>query len=628
MMNSLRQANLLPEIFFLKSRADCEKSISLCGPAGGEKAGKEKGAFQARLGELLNVFPFLRDHRHLPILRSARVGAHHGGQLPHWKQFLEKLMQEGHLDAIFSTSTVAAGVNFPARTVVVFQSDRFNGKEFADLTATDLLQMTGRAGRRGKDEIGFVMVVPGAHQDAELIHSLLRSPPDPIMSQIRVNFSMVLNLLLSHSPEEIRNLFAASLATYQNLSAETQFGRDLEKIQKELEQWLPDMACGSMERLAQVRPRYGLLKEQLRKARKLWKRQGAQDSFQGLLELGRMFSSQRGTLYVAVSAPRMADQEVDAVRIVHPIRWRRGRVRTYMVGFHRIGRFGRKLDSLPHLSDREEWKALVSKLISEPFQPVSWGGDSKESAPMETTAQQLADLLAEKGALPCDACKLFGPCQKDTSHPFSQLVQRYFDLRARMNTIQEQLWQSFLQHFRLLEEEGFVDGEGRLTTDGLWTCKLRIDQPLLISEGIRKGVFPQDDPALLASLIAPFVMDRDRPGDIQLANLIWKYPDLAKPFFKMLQDLQRLRDLLKDAGFSTPMLPFWAMTTVYHWAKGADWEKLREISGMDEGDLAMVILRTADHLRQIEALSETHPALARSARQGIDMILREPVLVE
>lgn len=628
MMNSLRQANLLPAIFFLKSRADCEKSISFCGPAGGEKAGKEKGAFQARLEELLNAFPFLRDHRHLPILRSARVGAHHGGQLPHWKQFLEKLMQEGHLDAIFSTSTVAAGVNFPARTVVIFQSDRFNGKEFADLTATDLLQMTGRAGRRGKDEIGFVMVVPGAHQDPELIHSLLRSPPDPITSQIRVNFSMVLNLLLSHSPDEIRNLFAASLATYQNLSKDTQFGRDLEKSRKDLEEWLPDMACESMERLAQVRPRYGVLKEQLRKARKLWKRQGAQDSFQGLLESGRLFISQRGTPYVAVSAPRMKDQEVDAVRIVHPLRWRRGRVRTYLVGFHRIGKFGRKLESLPHLSDRDEWKVLVSKLISEPFQPVSWGGDSNESPPMETAAQQLADLLDEKGSLPCDECKLFGPCQKDTSHPFSQLVQRYFDLRARMSTIQEQLWQSFLQHFRLLEEEGFVDGEGRLTADGLWTCKLRIDQPLLISEGIRKDVFPQDDPALLASLIAPFVMDRDRPGDIQLANLIWKYPDLAKPFFKMLQDLQRIRDLLKDAGFSTPMLPFWAMTTVYLWAKGADWEKLREISGMDEGDLAMVILRTADHLRQIEALAETHPALARSARQGIDLILREPVLVQ
>ncbi len=56
-------------------------------------------------------------------------------------------MVAGHLEVIFSTSTVAAGVNFPARTVVVLQSDRFNGRQFVDMSATDIHQMTGRAGR-------------------------------------------------------------------------------------------------------------------------------------------------------------------------------------------------------------------------------------------------------------------------------------------------------------------------------------------------------------------------------------------------------------------------------------------------------------------------------------------------
>jgi superfamily II RNA helicase len=247
---------------------------------------------------------------------------------------------------------------------------------------------------------------------------------------------------------------------------------------------------------------------------------------------------------------------------------------------------------------------------------------------MEATTHELTGLISEKSSLPCDTCGLFGPCLKSTSHPFSIAVQRYFELRNRRDTIQEQLWRSFLQHYQLLKEEGFVGEAGRLTEDGLWASKLRLDQPLLISEGIRKGVFPSDNPELLAALIAPFVMDRDRPSDIQLADLVWKYPDLAKPFFQMLQSLQRLREILKSAGFSTPLLPFWAVTTVYHWAHGATWEALREISGMDEGDLAMVVLRTADHLRQIEALSETHPAIARSARRAIDMILREPVLIE
>jgi ATP-dependent RNA helicase HelY len=86
------------------------------------------------------------------------------------------MMTKGCLDAIFSTSTVAAGVNFPARTVVLVQSDRFNGRRFSDLTASELHQMTGRAGRRGKDNIGFVLVLPGVHQDPRLIHDLKEAP--------------------------------------------------------------------------------------------------------------------------------------------------------------------------------------------------------------------------------------------------------------------------------------------------------------------------------------------------------------------------------------------------------------------------------------------------------------------
>jgi superfamily II RNA helicase len=627
-LHALREANLLPAIFFLKSRADCERAIFLCHPVPERHGGGSSTDFRERLNELMEDSPFLRRHQHLSVLKYARVGAHHGGQLPHWKLFLERLMQEGCLEAIFSTSTVAAGVNYPARTVVICQSDRFNGKEFVDLSATDLLQMTGRAGRRGMDDIGFVLVLPGPHQDPQLIHDLLKSPPDPINSQIRVNFSMALNLLLSHEPDEIRTLFSSSFATYQNLNKESLISKEFLTAQKALDQWMPETACGSLERLAAIRHQYSFLKEQTRKARKLWKRQAALHSFYDLLVPGRIFLSGRGTPYLIVGAPQIAQQTVEAVRMAFPIRFRKGQVRTYRVGFQRIRSVGEILESLPASKDRRRWEALVSQVAAQWRQPKEDTPETGKWLPLEVAASELTGLISTQAALPCDNCLLFGPCQKLTSHPFSEALQRYFEHRAQMNTIQEQLWKTFQQHYSILRDEGYVNEDGRLTEDGLWASKLRLDQPLLISEGIRKDVFPADNPELLAALIAPFVMDRERPGDIQLSTMVWKYSEIAKPFFRMLQSLQHLRERLRAEGFAIPPLPFWTVVTVYYWARGSSWEKVREISGMDEGDLAMVILRTADHLRQIESLSETHPRLAASARQGIERILRAPILME
>lgn len=628
LMESLRKANLLPAIFFLKSRADCEKAIVLCPKFARPTSEVDNSKrFFNKLNELLDEYPFLRQHQHLTILKKCRVGAHHGGQLPHWKILLEKLMQAGHLEAIFSTSTVAAGVNFPARTVVIPQSDRFNGKEFVPLNATGLLQMTGRAGRRGMDEIGFALVVPGRYQDPQLIHDLFKSPPDPIQSQIRVNFSMVLNLLLSHTPEEIRTLFSSSFATFQNLHENPDIGQQFQRLKNEIGQWLPESACGTIDNLEQVRPRFQELQERVRKMRKLWNKRATQWAFEGLLEPGRTFRNRRGVVFVAASTPVFEAGIVEAVRIALPLHSRKEKVRTYRVQLRRIDELGKMVETIPQLKDRKKWEKLVNELAFRPFQPLE---DVKQhdETPVEQTNLQLIHLISQKAELPCESCGLFGPCQKEISHPFSYLIHHYFQYRTQLASIQEELWRSFKQHLYFLQKECYVDSEERLTQDGLWASNLRIDQPLLISEGIRKRLFPEDEPELLAALIAPFVMDRDRPGDIQLSALMWKYPEIAKPFFKMLHELQPLREDLKSSGFTTPPLPFWTTVTLHQWALGQSWDDVRSISGMAEGDLAMVILRTADHLRQIESLAETHPLLAASARKAIQLILREPVLIE
>src|SRR5689334_23639835 len=83
-------------------------------------------------------------------------------------------MSAGLLDAIFATATVAAGVDFPARSVVLTGADARTASGWRQLSASELQQMTGRAGRRGRDNVGFVIAAPGLHQDPQRIAQLLR----------------------------------------------------------------------------------------------------------------------------------------------------------------------------------------------------------------------------------------------------------------------------------------------------------------------------------------------------------------------------------------------------------------------------------------------------------------------
>jgi superfamily II RNA helicase len=121
------------------------------------------------------------------------VASHHAGHIPAWKLVIEKLMSAGLLDAIFATATVAAGVDFPARTVVLTGADARSANGWRQLTASEVQQMTGRAGRRGRDKVGFVVAAPGLHQDPQRIAELLKAAPDPLVSQFR-RLTTLLNL--------------------------------------------------------------------------------------------------------------------------------------------------------------------------------------------------------------------------------------------------------------------------------------------------------------------------------------------------------------------------------------------------------------------------------------------------
>lgn len=543
-VEGLRELDMLPAIFFLKSRADCDRAVETFNSP--PRPEWEQEEIWEVLEPLLSEFPILKGHKQLRSVLRHRVGSHHAGHLPQWKLVVERLMNAGCLDAIFSTSTVAAGVDFPARTVVLRQSDRFNGREFLPLTATELQQMTGRAGRRGKDRVGFALFLPGRHQDLEEVARLLRSGPEPLKSRIQINFSMVLNLLLSHGPEEIRELLQRSLARVQGVEDRHQGG--------------------------------GKPRREWRFAGAPWK--GGLPHVGERLSRGRLFVHRDGSVFVAV---RMSERRGKLVCMAHKV-GRGVKVRKGSVVLRGI-----LLDDIQTLLPREV--ELPPENEPEMFQrALEAMGSSQGSLGIGDIRQEELVRAGASGSLVKGAGGW--------------------------------LWSSFLEHLAFLKLTGFVDQMDRLTQEGRWASKLRLDHPILVAEGIRRGALEGRSAPVLAGLMAPFVLDKDREALVRGHDLT----EMAQAFHELTGAIYEMGRLMAQGGFPTPMLQFWPAAALYLWAKGLSWKELTQAVTLDEGDLVSLIVRTADHLRQVCDLQETHPGLANTARLALRRIQREPAV--
>ncbi|XP_019620531.1 PREDICTED: superkiller viralicidic activity 2-like 2 isoform X1 [Branchiostoma belcheri] len=167
----------------------------------------------------------------LPLLKRG-IGIHHGGLLPILKETIEILFSEGLIKALFATETFSMGLNMPARTVLFTSARKFDGKDFRWVSSGEYIQMSGRAGRRGLDERGIVILMIDEKMGPSVGKNLLKGAPDPLNSAFHLTYNMVLNLL---RVEEINPEFMLekSFYQYQNYSSIPGMITKLQKLQED-----------------------------------------------------------------------------------------------------------------------------------------------------------------------------------------------------------------------------------------------------------------------------------------------------------------------------------------------------------------------------------------------------------
>ena len=213
-VRNFHEKNMLPAIYFTFSRKKCdeqmEKCASLC-----LVTPKEQEEIRQIIDDYIAENPYLYKNKHIEYLMLG-VASHHAGLLPGWKVLVEKLFQKGLIKVVFATETLAAGINMPARSTVISSISKRTDNGHRTLTPSEFLQMSGRAGRRGMDEIGYVVIVGTPFQTPEEVAELVLSDANPLESKFSPSYSMVLNLLQRFTLEEAKELVLKSFGYFSS----------------------------------------------------------------------------------------------------------------------------------------------------------------------------------------------------------------------------------------------------------------------------------------------------------------------------------------------------------------------------------------------------------------------------
>ncbi|CAN5641229.1 hypothetical protein BH24ACI2_BH24ACI2_02640 [soil metagenome] len=608
LIKTLRSYNLLPAIVFLPTRRRCDEAALEVAADRLQRTNAEKEQQRFEIfQEYSQDNPEIKSHKHRKILLSAGIAAHHAGHIPAWKLLVEKMMSAGLLDAIFATSTVAAGVDFPARTVVLSQADARGNDGWRPLQASELQQMTGRAGRRGKDNVGFVVLAPSNFQNPPRIATLLKSPPDALESKFRATYTTLLNLLDAFGGfAQVREIAEKSFAFRDTaravLKLEKQRDGRLQNLQNKFEKSEFDYSIADVrgfERLTSVRMRF---QEKLPTTRAEIRQSWLKENVVGgrIVTQGR--SGKRFFLVINVHGEKVVAMRDDGQGATFALpRVNRVYAKKYPIkedstekAFFEIHEGKNPALEEPktiHKKDEtDEASEIISRLI-EDFLPKNANEGGKRSA---------ISFLWETWD---DA-------------EFLQKIERDIEV------LKSEIWLPFEHRARVLHHFGYLDFQTQKVTErGKWLADLRVDRPLLVGEALRHGLFEKLEPKQVAGLMAALAADSDRNfGELYLSDELL---NILNEVEEIVFDVSNVE--WKNSVEPAPEMNFSAAATAETWTDGVSWENLVYETKAEEGDLVRLLSRTGEALMQIANLKNSNAEAAQLARKTADIIMREPI---
>jgi len=620
MLDELETRGWLPAIYFIFSRAGCERAMETVLAEGKPLLSKaQRQHVDEAIREAVSDTPTIAESPLNQTIFQALgmgVGLHHAGVLPSVKRLIELLFERGLCKVVFATETMSLGIHMPAKSVVLQSLTKRTDRGFRSLTHNELTQMAGRAGRRGIDPEGKCVMALDVRDGLEDMMRVVDGPPEPILSQFKLGYgSVALLLATGQDMATIRRTVESSFGQYQNLKKI----RGLEAEVASLEMAVADgrrfeAPCGDFSRIGRYRVARAQV-EQQRMARGKAGRGGARSA--ATAEPGRLALVRRksgASLGLICGVDRRRHRTLMTVLLPHGV--------TVQM---KEGNIKRIFWQTPPLHLPRDWERRT-KSVSEQLERLS--------IPDLVERERNRGPEAELASIECHRCPWGSQSKCDHAWKGIEALEgRLGQKREMLDAFRNAYWQEFCRVVSVLERFGAVQ-DNKLLAKGQLIAGFRHDNELLVAEMVDRGVL-EDTTLAEAAALCSCLIEESRSGDSAVARVFLKKRPKLK---RKLQDLeavahtvlevQRHHHLPMPVGVSTGFMP-----SVFRWASGDDdWSGIVEDSfGGHEGDLIRALRRLIDLLRQLGEAAEVPPALAallgRAARVVDRGIVLESALI-
>ncbi len=549
-LDALRHEDMLPAIYFIFSRSACDEAVTSCLHAGlrltlPEERREIRAIVEDRVRDLSDDDLRVLDYgRFLAALENG-FAAHHAGMVPTFKETVEACFVEGLVKVVFSTETLALGINMPARTVVIEKLTKFGGERHQFLTPGEYTQLTGRAGRRGIDPVGYAATLWTPFIPFEQVASLAAKRTYELRSSFRPTNNMAVNLVRRYQPTEAHHLLSLSFAQFRIDSDLVSTTVRVDRLKRELSEARTAAYCelGDIREIMQTTARVRGPSAPEREIAAVMEALKPGDVLAPIgitADVALSNGASKKDLaelssYEAQESDERGARPGEGWLLVLATARRRGRDTTL-----RAARPNGKVIALTPRDFRNVPNVVGTVRLPTPFNPNSRSFQDAATASLNKTIAKMTgtpagsrkrtrgaptdtggtDSSHGSGGLPkgsrqrlvgVESCPDFDAHRKAFTR--SQQIQRELErLSALADERRDSLGAQFDRVLQLLEGLGYLDGWS-VTASGDMLAGLFHESDLLIAECIRNGLFDGLTPSQIAGLVSTFVYEQRGGGN-------------------------------------------------------------------------------------------------------------------